>query len=301
MDPDAADVLASTLGAMYTELKETVTRTDFLDLKEVVAGLVEAQKRTEAQVGELVEAQKRTEARVGELAEAQKRTEARVGELTEAQKRTEARVDTLAISLQELAEAQKRTEAQVGELVEAQKRTEARVDTLAISLQELAEAQKRTEVRVGELVEAQKRTEQIARDALKQGELLGLRFGVLGQRWGENAEEAFRQGILEIVREAGYSVEHFRGQDPDGFLTNVPRSFDLDVLVRNGRTIVAEIKSNASRADVTEFARSVRLFEQQTGRKADKKIMVAVTIQSAAIERAQEFGVIVSTGFEGHL
>jgi len=91
------------LDKLRGELMDTVTKTDFKRLENIVSVLAD-------KILELAEAQKRTEQRVEELAEAQK-------ELTEAQKRTEQRVE-------ELAEAQKRTEQRVEELAEAQKRTE---------------------------------------------------------------------------------------------------------------------------------------------------------------------------------
>lgn len=169
----------------------------------------------------------------------------------------------------------------VADLGLAQKRTEQRLDSLTLKVEELAEAQLRTEVTL--------------RDGFANFE---RRLGVIGSRWGDGAEEAFRQGLLEHVRHLGYKVEHFQGQDPEGFINGFPRSYDLDVLVQNGSTVVSEIKSNASGADATEFARSVTLFERQTGRKVDRKILVAVTIQRMATERAKTLGVIVSTGFD---
>ncbi len=168
----------------------------------------------------------------------------------------------------------------VAELAVAQKRTEQRLDSLAVKVEELAEAQKRTET------------------TMQRGFAdFGRRLDVLGSRWGDGAEEAFRQGLLEHVRHLGYTVEHFRGEDPEGYINGSPRSYDLDVLVQNGTTIATEIKSNASGADVTEFARSVALFERQTGRRVDRKILVAVTIQRMAHARAEALGVTVTTGF----
>ena len=49
---------------------------------------------------------------------------------------------------------------------------------------------------------------------------------------------------------------------------------------------------------MTEFHRCVALFERQTGRRATKRILIAVTIQRAAIERAQQLGVIVATNWD---
>jgi hypothetical protein len=270
---DAARALASVLGDMFEELRNTVTKDDFADLKAAVADLAEAQKRTEQRVEELAEAQKRTEQRLDSLT-------LKVEELAEAQKRTEQRVE-------ELAEAQKRTEQRVEELAEAQKRTEQRVE-------ELAEAQKRTEQRVGELAVSQKRIEERMDAGFRD---IHNRFGVIGSRWGDGAEETFRQGLLETVKALGYSVEHFRGEDPDGFINHRPRSYDLDVLVLNGSLVIAEIKSNASGADVTEFHRASLLYEKQTGRKPDKRILIAVTIQALAHKIAEETGVIVATDF----
>jgi hypothetical protein len=159
---------------------------------------------------------------------------------------------------------------------------------------DLAEAQKRTEQRVEELAEAQKRTEQTMLAGFRD---LDRRFGVLGARWGDRAEGAFRQGLLEVVQGLGYTVEHYQGQDPEGFIDHTPRSYDLDILVHDGELVVAEIKSNASGADVTEFHRCVLLYERQTGRLATRRILVAVTIQADAEERAKELGLVVATNF----
>ncbi len=102
LDPDVALKLAETFGAIYGELSNMVSSSDFNELKEIVRDLGNAQKQTEkrldlltVKVGELAEAQKRTEKKVEELAEAQKRTEEQVKALAEAQRKTEKRVDNL--------------------------------------------------------------------------------------------------------------------------------------------------------------------------------------------------------------
>ena len=153
---EAAKSLAHTLGPMFEEARNAVTKTEFRELCAAIeshnavvdtgfARLADAQSRTEAKVSELAEGQSR-------LTEAQSRLEGRVSELAEAQSRTEAKVS-------ELAEAQSRTEAKVSELAEAQSRTEAKVSELAEGQSRLTEAQSRLEGRVSELAEAQSRTE----------------------------------------------------------------------------------------------------------------------------------------------
>jgi hypothetical protein len=310
LDERAAQQIARHLGAVYEDIQQTATKSDLAELRGVVHELAEAQKGSEGRLGrleqvvrELAEAQKRTETRVEELAAAQKRTEQRLGILTErvdsladAQKRTEERLSILTDRVDSLAQAQKRTETRVEELAEAQKRTETRVE-------ELAEAQKRTEERLGvltdrvdSLAQAQKRTElQLVALAKSQQEgfrLFGLRMDALFSRSGSRAEAAFREGIREIVREAGYTVEAYQGQDPEGYINHDPgRSYELDVLVRNGTVIVVEVKSSVGSTDVVVFARTVSLFEQQTKRQVSKKVLIAASIRDEARRRAPQLGV----------
>jgi len=61
MDPAAAEKITEVINLVYEELRNTVTKVEFNELKEVVRDLAEAQKRTEQRVEELAEAQKRTE------------------------------------------------------------------------------------------------------------------------------------------------------------------------------------------------------------------------------------------------
>ena len=68
LDDAAARKLASALGAIYRELQQTVTKEDFRELKQAVAGLADAQARTDARIGELADAQARTEKTVAKLA-----------------------------------------------------------------------------------------------------------------------------------------------------------------------------------------------------------------------------------------
>jgi hypothetical protein len=150
--------------------------------------------------------------------------------------------------------------------------------------------------RVDSLAQAQKRTElQLVALAKSQQEgfrLFGLRMDALFSRSGSRAEAAFREGIREIVREAGYTVEAYQGQDPEGYINHDPgRSYELDVLVRNGTVIVVEVKSSVGSTDVVVFARTVSLFEQQTKRQVSKKVLIAASIRDEARRRAPQLGV----------
>jgi len=118
----AARSLAATLGSMFDELRETVTKDDLRSLRDAIdADLT----RVSGTLVSLADAQRRTDERVAELAEAQGRTEARIAELAEAQRRTDERVGELAV-------AQRRSDERVGELAEAQKRTEETLQRLSV-------------------------------------------------------------------------------------------------------------------------------------------------------------------------
>ncbi len=105
VEPSIKEVLIVILEEIERQRKqweESVTKTEFNELKEIVKELTK-------KVNELAEAQKRTEQRVNELAEAQKKTEQRLNELAEAQKRTEE-------ELKKLISEHRKTREQLGGL-----------------------------------------------------------------------------------------------------------------------------------------------------------------------------------------
>jgi len=141
----AAKSLAHTLGTMFEELRNSVTKEDFRILRESIDTNV---SRLDSALERLAEAQGRTEAKVSELAVAQAHTDASVSRLdsamerlAEAQARTEASVSRLDSAVDRLAEAQARTEAKVSELAVAQARTESTVAELVEGQTRLTAAQ----------------------------------------------------------------------------------------------------------------------------------------------------------------
>ena len=76
-----ARALTRAIGSIYDDLKNTVTKEDFRELKQVVAELAQAQKRTEERVEELAQAQKRTEEAVYHLSRRLDETNRQLGGL----------------------------------------------------------------------------------------------------------------------------------------------------------------------------------------------------------------------------
>ncbi|MBW2067404.1 MAG: hypothetical protein JRI31_00795 [Deltaproteobacteria bacterium] len=144
VDPQLRLVLLSLLEEIERQREESVTKSEFNELKKIVRELGEATR-------ELAEAQRRSE---GQLT----RLEVTVQGLAEAQERSEERLTRLEETVQELAEAQRRSEERltrlevtVQGLAEAQERSEERLTRLEETVQELAEAQKRTEKEIERL------------------------------------------------------------------------------------------------------------------------------------------------------
>jgi hypothetical protein len=173
----------------------------------------------------------------------------------------------------------------VRDLAGAQKRTEEWIE-------ELAQAQKRTEERVEELTYAQKQTHD---ELVLFRRTFTTQIGGLGARWGLQTEEAFRQAIEAILREVEFSTERFLENDVAGEVFGYPEQIELDVVVKNGKVIVIEIKAAAGRSDVYYFDRKVAFYARKTGRQVNRKLMVTPYADNRARETGVRLGVEICT------
>ncbi len=321
IEPPLKDVLIDILAEIELQRKqweESVTKKEFNELKEIVAELAKAQKKTEQRIGELTEAQKKTEQRLNELVEAQKKTEHRVDkleiavqELAEAQKRTEQRVN-------ELAEAQKKTEQRLNELIEAQKRIEHRVDKLEIAVQELAEAQKRTEQRVDkleitvqELAEAQRKTEQRVNELAEAQKKTEQEIAKLTREL-----QGVKKQVGGLSRSVGYALENEAFRHLPSFLK---RRYNIEVIDSLIRTYVGEEEINVfgkAKKDDKEFYIVGEAVLKLDDRSKLKKLWDKVSVvreefgedvipiivthfaKPDILERANKAGIIVVQSFE---
>ena len=112
-DARTAGVMLHVLDRVAAQVRQAeVTREDFRELKQIVAELAEAQRRTTEEMKKLAAAQARAEERIGRLeaaverlAEAQRRTEERMAELVQAQTRTEERLTRIEFIVEENSKA----------------------------------------------------------------------------------------------------------------------------------------------------------------------------------------------------
>jgi hypothetical protein len=139
-----------------------------------------------------------------------------------------------------------------------------------------------------------KRVEASLREDLRRVELA---LNALGARWGVFSEDAFRSGVRELLRDAGYAVERWVYYDDRGYVYGYPSEVELDVVVRDGRTFAVEITSSLRRGDLQEIKRKVELFSAVTGRKIDAVYVITPFIHDrnpdAVIAVANAIGITV--------
>ncbi|MGH7450927.1 MAG: hypothetical protein ACRENG_06260 [bacterium] len=116
VEPQLRGVLFAILEEIERQREETVTKSEFNELREIIRELALAQRQTQKELKELAEAQKQSEIRlsklemvVSELAEAQKQSEIRLSRL-------EAAVNRLADTVQDLVKDHSKTRAQLNGL-----------------------------------------------------------------------------------------------------------------------------------------------------------------------------------------
>ncbi|HXG22548.1 MAG TPA: DUF3782 domain-containing protein, partial [Methylomirabilota bacterium] len=151
-------------------------------------------------------------------------------------------------------------------------------EQLAQSVTDLAQAQKRTE---GEL------------DKFRH--TFNMQIGGLGARWGLQTEEAFRQGIRTILAEVGFTTERFLDVDTAGEVFGAPEQIELDIVIKNGKVLVIEIKSSLDRGAVYQFIRKVGFYARKTGRQVDRKLIITPYADARAQNVSNQLGVEICT------
>ena len=117
----------------------------------------------------------------------------------------------------------------------------------------------------------------------------------LGSRWGELSENAFREGMAGILTEFGFSVEKFREMDTEAMVYSLPSEVEVDVVVRNGKSFLIEIKASIGDRDVFAFDKIVEFYEATENRRADYKAIISPYIDDRAKVAAEKLGIRLYT------
>jgi len=121
-------------------------------------------------------------------------------------------------------------------------------------------------------------------------------ISALGARWGIMAEDAFREGLRGILeKEFGVKVERWVTRDEEGLVYGFSSVIEVDIAIKDGKTMLIEISSSVDKSKVAAFLRKAQLYERKTGIKPDRLIMVTPYAEEAAIKAAREVGVEIYT------
>jgi hypothetical protein len=120
-------------------------------------------------------------------------------------------------------------------------------------------------------------------------------LGALGTRWGLHSEDTFRNAISGILQEfpSGVEVIHVNEFDDTGEVFGRPDQIELDLIIRNGKLLIAEIKASMSRGDMYLFERKARFYEKRHQRMAHRLIVISPMVDNKAQEVAARLGITV--------
>ena len=179
----------------------------------------------------------------------------------------------------ELAQDRKEIRAALRESAQIRKET-------AQIIEEIAQSRKETGLDIEGLVLTQKPTD------TPMGRL-DRTVHATAAAYGVESESSFREALSGILGDLGFEVENYVKQDTEGRVHGHPAQVELDVVIRDGKLMLIEIKSSMSRSEVYTLERVVEFYETQENRKVDRKLIVCPFLKPGAIEVAEKLGIEV--------
>ncbi|QNP29765.1 PD-(D/E)XK nuclease family protein [Cylindrospermopsis curvispora] len=117
-------------------------------------------------------------------------------------------------------------------------------------------------------------------------------IGAIGSRWGLYSEASFRNGLKAILGQSfGVEVLNLTLYDQEGEVFGRPEQVELDIIIKNGLTIVCELKSSIDKAGMYVFGRKVEFYAKSQNRVVDRKIVISPMVDERAIPVAKSLGI----------
>jgi len=136
-------------------------------------------------------------------------------------------------------------------------------------------------------------------DMNKRFERISMQITALGARWGLMTEEAFREGLRGILeKELGLKVEKWEAYDEKGKVFGYPSVVEVDIAIKDEKLILIEISSHIKVSDVYQFKRKAELYEEKTGKRPERLIIVTPYAEEKAIETSKKLGMEIYTKFD---
>ena len=135
------------------------------------------------------------------------------------------------------------------------------------------------------------------REDMNRGfELIERRISALEARGGIQTEEAFREALKGILeKEFDVKIERWITEDKEGIVYDYPSKVEIDIAIKDGKTILIEISSHIKPSDIPAFKRKAQLYEKTTGKKPDRLIIVTPYADEKALEVAKKLGIEIYT------
>lgn len=122
------------------------------------------------------------------------------------------------------------------------------------------------------------------------------KLGAIGARWGIQSEASFRKALAGILKDfEGIEVIHVDEHDDQGTVFGYPEEIELDLIIKNGVLMIAEMKSSVEKFHIALFERKVHFYEQKHNRQANRKIVISPTVNDKAMLLAKQLGIEVYT------
>ncbi|MCS7150355.1 MAG: DUF3782 domain-containing protein [Caldimicrobium sp.] len=148
------------------------------------------------------------------------------------------------------------------------------------------------------LREHSERLEQLSKELISLRKRQDVQIVALGARWDIKSENTFRNALKGLLEETfPIRVDRYETTDLDGevFEGHPGKIVELDLIIRDGELIVAELKSSISPADVWIFEKKVKLFEKREGKKVHKKVIISPMIDPKALDFCKELNIVAYT------
>ncbi len=85
-------------------------------------------------------------------------------------------------------------------------------------------------------------------------------------------------------------MERWTAFDEQGEVFDYPSDIELDVVIRDGRVLVVELRTSVSLEALPTMERKVKFYERRTGRKVDRRILISPWYDPGADELARRLG-----------
>ena len=117
-------------------------------------------------------------------------------------------------------------------------------------------------------------------------------IGAIGSRWGLYSEASFRNGLQAILGQSfGVEVLNLTLYDQEGEVFGRPEQVELDIIIKNGLTIVCELKSSIDKAGMYIFGRKADFYAKNQNRVVNRKIVISPMVDEWAIPVAKSLGI----------